>query len=126
MNISELKNQRIKISPRSITCRNENGKTCGVVRDVKQFKTARPAEQMKYFKAVRECGIWGNPELSDCLILVDSELYYLYNLRPIETYEHFMMGREGFESDTAAYNRRKSAAEKIAEVATVIPCYIEK
>ena len=70
MNISELKNQRIKISPRSITCRNENGKTCGVVRDVKQFKTARPAEQMKYFKAVRECGIWGNPELSDCLILV--------------------------------------------------------
>lgn len=126
MDILELKNQRVKISPRSITCRNEYGKTCGVVRNTQLYTQARPAEQMKYHKFVRECGIWGHPELAAGLILCDGQLYYLHNLRPLEAYEHFMKDRPGFENETNHYNHRKQAAEKIAEFATVIPCYIEK
>ena len=73
MDILELKNQRVKISPRSITCRNEYGKTCGVVRNTQLYTQARPAEQMKYHKFVRECGIWGHPELAAGLILCDGQ-----------------------------------------------------
>ena len=41
MKIEEIKNQRVKISLNSITVYNERGKTCGVVRNVRQFAMSR-------------------------------------------------------------------------------------
>ena len=37
MRIEELKNQFVKISNRSITCKNENGKTKGIVTNATSF-----------------------------------------------------------------------------------------
>lgn len=124
MKITEIANKKVKISSHSITVKNGDDKTCGVVRDVKPFKELRPADGMKYFPKLRELGVFGNSELLKCFVLCDGEPYFLHNLRPLETYEKLFKGKEGWESEERKYNERKQAAERMAEIATVIPCYV--
>lgn len=124
MKIADIQNKRVKISSHSITVKDERDKTCGVVRDVKPYRELRPAEQMDYFKKLKECGIWGDSELMQCFIICDGKPYYLHNLRPVETYEKIFKGVEGWESEERRYNTIMQAAEKMATMATVIPCYV--
>ena len=69
MKIADIQNKRVKISSHSITVKDERDKTCGVVRDVKPYRELRPAEQMDYFKKLKECGIWGDSELMQYFII---------------------------------------------------------
>lgn len=124
MKIEEIKNKRVKINSHSITVKNDDDKTCGVVRDVKPFKELRPADSMKYHKALREFGIFGDSDLLKCFVICDGEPYYLHNLKPLETYERLFKGKDGWENEERRYNERKQAAEKVAAIATVIPCYV--
>lgn len=43
MQIFEIQNKRVKISSHSLTVKDEGGKTCGIVRDVKPHRELRPA-----------------------------------------------------------------------------------
>lgn len=124
MKITEIHNKKVKISPHSITVKNDDDKTCGVVRDVKPFKELRPAEGVKYWRKLRECGIFGNSDLLKCFVICDGHPYYLHDLTSLETYERLFKGMEGWESEERRYNERKQAAERISEIATVIPCYV--
>ena len=124
MKIADIQNKRVKISSHSITVKDERDKTCGVVRDVKPFKELRPAEGMKYFPKLRELGVFGNSELLKSFVICDGEPYFLHDLRPLETYERLFKGKDGWESEERKYNERKQAAEKMTEIATVIPCYV--
>lgn len=124
MKIAEIANKRVKVSSHSITVKNDDDKICGVVRDVKPYKELRTAEQMDYFKKLKECGIWGDSEFMKYFIICDGKPYYLHNLRPVETYEKMFKGVEGWESEERRYNTRMQAAEKMATMATVIPCYV--
>lgn len=124
MKIAEIANRKIKISPHSITVKNDDGKTCGVVRDVRPYDELRTAEQMEYHKKFCEFGIFNHSEFVKCFVLCDGEPYFLHNLRPLETYERLFKGKEGWETEERKYNERKQAAEKMAEIATVIPCYV--
>lgn len=115
----------IKISPRSITIKGENGKTCGVIRNTSKFQGLQANEQMKYWKILRESGIWGDTELMENVIFHDGKMYYLNNLRPLEFYEkYFASSPEDWESETRRYNKRKTVAENMGK--HCIPCYIEK
>lgn len=125
MNILDIENKKVKINSHSITVKNDDGKTCGIVMNVKPFKELRPADQIEYYKVLREIGIFGNPDLLKCFVIYDSEPYYLHNLRPLETYERLFKGKEGWESEERRYNERKQVAEKVEAIATVIPCYVE-
>lgn len=124
MKIEEIINKRVKVSSHSITVKDDRDKTCGVVRDVKPYRELRPAEQMDYFKKLKERGIWGDSEFMQYFIICDGKPYYLHNLRPVETYEKMFKGVEGWESEERIYNARIQAAEKMATMATVIPCYV--
>lgn len=124
MKIEDIKNQRVKISANSITVYNERGKTCGVVRNVRPFTMGRPADNQKYFYALRDAKIWGDSELIKCAVICDDKLYYLHNLRYDETYKHFFENKPGFENEERRYKERQNAAEKIKSVAVVIPCYV--
>ena len=126
MDILELKNKKVKISPHSITCKDERGKTCGIVRNITLFTQAQPRIQFEHHKTVNVCGMRDGYDLIKNLIISDGKLYYLYDLKPIEFYEKYIKGLSGFESDTKRYNQRIQAAEKAAEYITVIPCYIEQ
>lgn len=117
--------KEIKVSAHSITIRDENGKTRGVIRDIRKFRDLRPREQMDYKKAISP--VWGKSDLLENVVFHDGEMYFLHNLRPVEFYEKmFANNPEGWESETRKYNERKAAAENMAKNCTVIPCYIIK
>lgn len=122
MKITEIANKIVKLSKHSITVKDEQNKTRGVVRGVTPFKELRPAEQMKYWKQLRECGLWCS-EFMNCFIICDGEAYYLHNLKAIEDYKKYFE-QLGYENDRKKYEQRLEIAEKVKQFATVIPCYL--
>lgn len=122
MKITDITNKTIKLSKHSITVKDEQDKTRGVVRGVTPFKELRTAEQMKYWKQLRECGLWGS-EFMDGFIICDGEPYYLHNLKVIVDYKKYFE-QLGYENDRKKYEQQLEIAEKVKEFATVIPCYL--
>lgn len=128
MNILHLENKHIKIGKTSITAINtKTGKTSGVVRNIRKFKDLQPNKQMEHFKALRSAGLWGCgiDGIIEAVIVVDNQLYYLHNIKPIETYKRYFAGREGFESEQKRAEKRQTIAENMKQFATVINCYID-
>lgn len=123
MKIEELKNQYVKISDRSITCKDENGKTKGIVTNAINFLKMQPNKQFEYSGKLRASGIWGSGEANKVYI-IDGKIYYLFNLKSIETYEKYFKDKPGWESETEHYNKQMKLAEEAAKIGTVIPCYI--
>lgn len=123
MKIEELKNQRVKLADRSITCKDRNGKTKGVVTNVTRFRALQPNKAVDYFKQIKAAGLWGSGE-SDRVYIIDGKIYYLFNLSPIEFYEKYYSGKSGFDDEKERYKQRKKIAEEAGEIVTVIPCYI--
>ena len=122
MKITEIANKAVKLSKHSITVKDEQGKTRGVVRDVTPFKELRTAEQMKHWKQLRECGLWCSGFM-DYFIICDGEPYYLHNLKAIEDYKKYFE-QLGYENDRKKYEQRLEIAEKVKQFATVISCYL--
>lgn len=128
MHISELENKHIKIGRTSITVINtETDKTCGVVRNIRIFRDLAANKQMEYFKALRSAGLWGCgiADIIDAVIIAENQLYYLHNLKPIETYNKLFKGVEGWESEHKRAEERQTIAENMRQYATVINCYID-
>lgn len=126
MEIQDLKNKKIIIGKMSITCKDENGKTCGIVRNVKTWKTLPLREVFEFHKIVNASGIRA-AGLSNNLIVDGKQLYYLHDLKPIEFYENYIDGKIENSSEKERYNTRKQIAEKAKEYnIIVIPCYIIK
>ena len=128
MIISEIENKHIKIGKTSITVINtETNKTCGVVRNICKFKDLQANKQINYSKALRSAGLWGCgiDGIIDAVIIAENRLYYLHNLKPIETYNKYFKGVEGFESEQARAEKRLAIAENMRQYAKVINCYID-
>lgn len=128
MTISEIENKHIKIGKTSITVINtENNKTCGVVRNICKFKDLQANKQINYSKALRSAGLWGCgiDGIIDAVIIAENQLYYLHNLKPIETYNKLFKGVDGWESEQKRAEERQIIAENMKQFATVISCYID-
>lgn len=128
MNISEIENKHIKIGKTSITVINtETGKTCGIVRNICKFKDLQANKQINYSKALRNAGLWGCgiDGVMDAVIIAENQLYYLHNLKPIETYNKLFKGVKGFDSERKRAEERQAIAENMKQFATVINCYID-
>ena len=128
MHILELENKHIKIGRTSITVINtETDKTCGVVRNIRIFRDLAANKQMEYFKLLRSAGLWGCgiDGVIDAVIISENQLYYLHNLKPIEAYNKYFKGVEGFESEQTRAEKRLAIAENMRQYATVINCYID-
>lgn len=126
MKICDIAGKTVKISPRSITVKSENGKTAGVVRDAYGWKSLPNRTTFEYFKKIKEVGIWGT-DLLENLVYCDGEMYFLHDLGALERYEkYFGNNPEQWPNDTKRYNERKEIAEKASAFFTVIPCYIVK
>lgn len=124
MKMENLINQRVKLSPRSITCKDENGKTVGIVTGAENFRSLRPNRNMDYFHKIKSAGLWGNGE-SENVYIVNGKLYYLQNLKRMEFYAS-VAGKPCFERETENYKKMQQLAENVAKIGTVIPCYILK
>lgn len=135
MNIEEIRNKRVKISPHSITVKDEYDKTRGIVRNTIPYTECRPSQRMDIFKTLEKAGIWGckEHEIIKNVVIVDGKIYYLHDLRVIEQLEKIIARFEPtseiegvFDHDKEIIAIRKQIAEKAAEFLTVIPCYVIK
>ena len=111
----ELKNQKVKLSPRSITAKDDNNKTVGVVRGIQCFKDCRPNLQMEIWKKARDV----NADL--CRIYyVDGKWYYLHDKK----WDADLEGRDS--NMDKKYKQRWATYEALVNenIMEVIECYI--
>lgn len=123
MRIEDLANKKVRLSPRSITCLDDTGKTCGVITRAVCFTALRPNMQVDFFNQIRQVGLWTNGEASKCYVC-DGKLYYIQDLDRLEKLQKYFVGRAGYEIETDKYNQLRDLAKNATSVATVIPCYV--
>jgi len=83
-------NASIKIGKTSITVKDENGKTCGIVRNIQTWETLSPNQQFNYFPIIAKAGLWGNTQINGLMknIVIDGKQIYLFvNRKVIEYFE---------------------------------------
>lgn len=78
MKMQNLENQKIKIGKTSITVIDDNGKTAGIVRNVKTWSTMQPRDTFDIWKRIKSIFASGR---ADRLVLDGNDLYYVYNTR---------------------------------------------
>lgn len=102
--IKDCIGKNVKISKSSITIKTDEGKTCGVVRDIRKFHDIQANKQMNYFHMLKKAGAWGNSNFDiDTCIEKDGKLYTFRNMKSKLFHEKY-----GYFSE----NEIKSAEEQ--------------
>ena len=78
--IKDCVGKNVKISKASISIKNEEGKTCGVVRNITSLYDLQPNKQMEYYRVIRNLGIYGKISIKDCIIS-DGIMYIFRNVK---------------------------------------------
>lgn len=78
--IKDCRNKKVKISKGSITIKDENGKTCGIVQNIISLYDLQPNKQMDYYKKIRDMGLHGKISIKDCIIK-DDTMYVFRNIK---------------------------------------------
>lgn len=124
MDFKDLEGRTVKISAHTITAKDERGKTCGMVRNVRNFLDVPPRVKFEVFPILKKCGLWGNVERK--YIFVDrGRLVWLYPAAHDKFYNDFVKGNESlFESDAAHYKKRREIEKQaIAAGVLVVHCF---
>lgn len=80
MKITDIEGKPVKLSVGSITAKNDNGKTVGVVRGISRWENLSPRKQSDTWSKVRT--VWGRNDTffnMDFVYYDDRELYFIYN-----------------------------------------------
>lgn len=115
----ELENQKVKLSPRSITVKDDNDKTVGVVRNIQRFKDCRPSLQMEIWKKARDA----NADLNR-IYYVDGKWYYLHDKKwDVDYFKYFVHRDCNMDKE---YKKRRETYESLVngKIMEVINCYI--
>lgn len=86
--IKDCIGKNVKISICSITIKSEEGKTCGVVRNIISLYDLQPNMQMDYYNELRKMGLHGKISLKNCIIK-DNEMYVFRNIKSKMFYEKY-------------------------------------
>lgn len=80
--IKDCIGKNVKISKTSITIKLNDGKTCGVVRDIRKFHDIQTNKQTDYFRILKKSGAWGNKnfDVNNC-VEKDGKLYVFRSLK---------------------------------------------
>lgn len=78
--IKDCVGKNVKISKNSITIKNEEGKTCGVVRNIVSLYDMQANKQFEYYKQIKNAGLHGKISIKDCIIS-DGIMYVFRNIR---------------------------------------------
>ena len=124
MELNELNGKRVKLSPRSITVKDQNGKTAGVVRGVTFFEHLQPNRQVDFFGKIRKAGAWENGLISNVAVC-DGKLVYFHDTNADGVYQRlFASNPDLWPTETDRYYTRQNVAESMEQIATVIRCHI--
>lgn len=101
--IKDCIGKNVKISKASITIKNEEGKTCGVVRNITSLYDLQANKQMEYYRIVRNLGLHGKVSIRDCIIS-DGIIYVFRNIKSKLFHEKY-----GYVDD---YEREKAEEQE--------------
>ena len=116
--IKDCNGKSVKISKTSITIKTEDGKTCGVVRDITSLYDLQPNKQMQYYQTLRKLGIHGKISIKECIIK-DGIMYVFRNVKSKLFHEqHGYITEEEkrkAEEKETLYNTLKDAGIEVIE-----------
>ena len=116
--IKDCIGKNVKISKGSITIKAEDGKTCGVVRNIVSLYDMQANKQMDYYKKIKQAGLHGKISIKDCII-ADGIMYVFRNIKSKlwhEEYGYFSEAEiEKAEETETIYNALKTAGIDVIE-----------
>lgn len=117
-NVVDCIGKLVKISKNSITIKNADGKTSGVVRDIVSLYDMQPNRQIEYYQKLRKAGLHGKICIKD-IILCDGELYVFRNVKNklfCEKHGYFSECEEKKEKEKEdVYNKAREAGFSVIE-----------
>lgn len=129
MNMKEIEGKTVSIGKTSITVKNEQGKTCGVVRDAIRFNLLPTRQAFDLWAKVKNI-----PAIDQSgLILNNGNLYYMVNTKVIDYYHNLEKRLETTpEEDKRFFDTDMKSYRKLLETIsgceqdgiTVIKCRI--
>lgn len=123
MDIKDIKGKMVKIGRTSITVKDENNKTRGIVRNIVLFKDAPLRITSQYFKTIKSVGIWGNQKLTKNTIICDKELYLLKDTRRLSRWLYMIENFECAKDDMPEYQKEMAIYEEAQKAGiNVIEC----
>lgn len=78
--IKDCMNKKVKISKGSITIKDDDNKTCGVVRNIVSLYDLQANKQMDYYRKIRDIGLHGKISIRECIIS-DGTMYIFRNIK---------------------------------------------
>ena len=116
--INDCIGKNVKISKGSITIKTENGKTCGVVRNIVSLYDMQANKQMDYYKKIKQAGLHGKISIKDCII-ADGTMYVFRNIKSKLFHERYGFiseeeKRKAEETETI-YNAIRTAGIDVIE-----------
>lgn len=81
MDILECRGHNVKISKGSITVKSEDGKTCGIVRNIVSLYNIQPNKQVVFYGELRRNGLNSMKIGLDNIIIKDDTLYFFRNIK---------------------------------------------
>ena len=116
--IKDCIGKNVKISKGSITIKTEDGKTCGVVRNIVLLYDMQANKQMDYYKKIKQAGLHGKISIKDCII-ADGIMYVMRNIKSKlwhEEYGYFSEAEiQKAEETETIYNALKTAGIDVIE-----------
>lgn len=92
MEVLDCINKNVKISKGSITIKDDDNKTRGIVRDIRHFKDIQTNMQSKYFRIMKQAEIWGNSKIDlNNVVIKDNKIYLFRNIHGIECLKKYDM-----------------------------------
>lgn len=94
MEILSIEGKNIKLNKSSITCKDENGKTCGVVTGITSFCDLQANKQILFTRALRSSGLWGSKyNLMKNVVFCDNKLYHIASIKKLEFCKEYEPGK---------------------------------
>lgn len=116
--IKDCIGKKVKISKSSITIKDDNNKTCGVVRNITILYDLQANRQMEYYKKIRKLGLHGKISIKDCII-VDGVMYVFRNIKSKLWHEKYGFiseeEKQKAEETETIYNAIRTAGIEVIE-----------
>ena len=116
--IKDCIGKKVKISKGSITIKTEDGKTCGVVRNIVSLYDMQANKQMDYYKKIKQAGLHGKISIKDCII-ADDTMYIFRNIKSKLWHEKYGFiseeEKQKAEETETIYNAIRTAGIEVIE-----------
>ena len=125
MKITEINGHMIKAHKTSITCIDSDGKTIGVVRNLRRFADLSYNVQFELHNILNKSGLWSyiNSNSNRAIQIyfdIKNHIYVLYNIKCDEDFHRYFEGKEGFERETENYYARLKFLENLVNFSGII------